>query len=188
MDWISELYRIIKAISYGGTSRKLTTQLIAALDQTVTPTGGGGGGGSLQSATVTITNDQIKSLPNAPWIAMVSAPAANQYILPVITSVRQDFRGAAYGNVQTGTVFADVGYIDGSSFFAFSASPLDVEGAFIDFSNLSDWFISTASQTGPSRSGLSLGFTVTNSGENFTLGNASNTLKITSYYMVVDVS
>ncbi len=40
IDWFNELYRIIKAISYGGNSKRLTAQLITALDETLTPGGG----------------------------------------------------------------------------------------------------------------------------------------------------
>lgn len=36
IDWFGELYRIIKQISYGGTSKKLTAQFIAALNGTLT--------------------------------------------------------------------------------------------------------------------------------------------------------
>ncbi len=49
IDWFSELYRIIKQISYGGVSKKLTAQLISALDETLTP-GSSPGGGSFLSA------------------------------------------------------------------------------------------------------------------------------------------
>ncbi len=37
MNWFNELYRIIKLISYGGTSKKLTAQFISALDETLSP-------------------------------------------------------------------------------------------------------------------------------------------------------
>ncbi len=41
IDWFSELYRIIKLISYGGVSKKLTAQLISALDETLSTSSGG---------------------------------------------------------------------------------------------------------------------------------------------------
>ncbi len=134
-----------------------------------------------------ITNSQILTLPNAPWFELVPAPDSDQYIIPVLTVIRQDFTGGVYGNIQEGTVFADVGYIDGDSFFAFSGSPLDVEGQMTDDSQIYQWLISSPSGIYDMHKGKALGFTITNSSENFTLGNDANSLVVQTQYSIASL-
>lgn len=97
MDWVGELYRIIKLISYGGTSRKLTNQFISALDQTVTPSGNG----SILSTTVTLTDDQIKALPDTP-VDIVPSPGAGKWISIIQHILTTHFEGGAYEGIQDG--------------------------------------------------------------------------------------
>jgi len=133
--------------------------------------------------TVTLSNDQILVIPNIP-VSIIDPPESDQVILPIIITITQDFMAGVYSNIQTGSVFAAIGYIDGDNFYAFGDG-LDVEGVFTDDSQIYEWILSNVTGTyDPGKIGKALGFKVTNANENFGGGNVANTLKVTPYYIL----
>lgn len=142
------------------------------------------------SPWVTLTNDQILACPNAPWIEFVPNLDADKYLIPLLFIAIQDFTGGIYTNLQTGTNFVGVGYIDGESFLGINQNPLDVESLLADDSQRYQWLIDV--KTGiyePGMAGKSLGFTIGNfdgeSNVDFTGGNAANSLMIRVLYLTV---
>jgi len=155
------------------------------------------GGGSLLSATVELTDAQIKALPTDP-IQIVAAPGVNKIIVPISCIVVCDTTAGAYtdltdsgfdlqvggdsvscplgattllssGEVRVGFFALPLSFVSGIATFGgqvFTADPRDVtilSNAALTI--LDNW----------------------NGGTPYGGGNAANTLKVTVYYVVVDL-
>jgi len=156
----------------GSTVKETTTQDIANL--------------GVLSATVTLTDAQIKALPTTP-IEIVAAPGANKITL--ISSIilhldwTADYTNIAGINVVGALSGTNNGYMGGLLESAGDVSGLlangqdsfaflfPVSNSYIDNGLINDAFYLKS---------------LNNSG-NYTGGNAANTLKVTVYYIVVDL-
>lgn len=167
----------------------------------ITDLGSGGGGGSqaIQSATVTLTDAQIKALPSTPF-TLVAAPGSGKLILPVDAVMSLDAQGGAYTNVTNQQMWLSYGS-GGRTISAIYDE--NTQGAFADdsavhvllgFSNsqvtsLTGTVYSTAwwsdDTGGIANAALTLG--MFNGGGDLTGGDPANSLKVTVLYAVVDL-
>lgn len=172
-------------IVQGATTVKTTTQDIADL-------------GLLQSATVELTDAQIKALPTT-GIQIVAAPGENKLLLPVAAYIRGvTAAGGAYTNI--GDIGWNLIWEDG----VFATSPL--QPSFVGGENtdmIQQFLIPNTYVSGVATfSGLAFtgdAFDSTNiinkplvlkdswNTGDYTAGNAANTLKVTVYYIIVDL-
>jgi hypothetical protein len=166
---------------------------------TANPGGSSPGGGSLLSATVTLTDAQIKALPTT-GIQLVAAPGANKYILPIAASYYLDPSGGAY----TGADDAGWSIAWQSEFWASSptvmASPLQTTSKSLGIFSLSLTPVYTAGSftgfaVGESAGGASgiidKPLTIEdkfNGISDYGGGNAANKLVVTVVYTIVDLT
>lgn len=142
-----------------------------------------GGSSLVLSETVTLTDAQIKALPTTP-IQIVAAPGANKYIkyagavlvLDVTSGVYTNLNTSAMNLLRTGqnplTVDFSGAYLeDDSNVWVYQDTSVNNDGIPVVLSELENLAIEISSQ---------------NTG-NLTGGNAANTLKVTVYYVVVDI-
>lgn len=183
-------------ISFDGVALSDATGFKAAVEAMFPNLAGGSGGSSyLVKAEVTLTNAQIKALPTTP-VEIVAAQGSGKVIVPVIATAYINTSGGAY----TGVTDASIVLIDNNSDYLSSVtkiqSPLGSPAA--NFIIIPCPYMSTGSAT---FSGITI------SDQNFSLpdnqslsikddwgglsnyggGNAANTLKVTVYYLVVDL-
>jgi len=158
----------------------------------------GGGGGSVLSATVELTDAQIKTLPTTP-VELVAAQGSGKAIIPISCIAISDFSGGAYTNI-TGASWqlaVDGDNPIGSPFDAFAALG-DVGNIYVCQIACNDFYTGAGDFAGSS---ITYPVTVKSSYDNkelnlvdafggvtnYTGGNAANTLKVTVYYVVVDL-
>lgn len=84
---------------------------LAALYPEVRSGGGGGGSGSLLTAEIPLTNDDIKALGNGEGTSMVvvSAPAADKFLVLIAALVVIDASANPYGNIDGPNLFVSAG-------------------------------------------------------------------------------
>lgn len=155
------------------------------------------GGGLLLSATVTLTDAQIKALPTT-GIQLVAAPGANKINMVVSANWVLDLT-SSYTGVDDASpqLVYDAGfYISGAfnasvplgesagQYFGQFQIPFIADGA----GNFAGWPVTTyvGVTSGITNKAIRL-FDDFNSPSNYTGGNAANTLKITVYYITVDL-
>jgi len=155
-----------------------------------------GGGSSYLSATVTLTDAQIKALPTTP-VEIVAAPGANKLIFVIRNVIgKLNDSGGAYGNSDNtagsyvtlayGSAYDDdatYNYPDVTSFIN-SLSSFGNDGII----TLSPYSADTFQNILPGAVNNGLFLHIGNNGlGNLTGGNAANTLKVTVYYVIVDL-
>lgn len=137
----------------------------------------------LQVAEVTLTDAQIKALPTTP-IQIVATPGAGKYIKYLGSALVLDVTAGIYTNLNTSsmnirrvgqnplTVDFSGSYLeDNSNIWVYQDTSVNDDGVPVPIAELENLAIEISSQ---------------NTG-NLTGGNAANTLKITVYYIVVDL-
>lgn len=161
---------------------------------------GGGSSSYVLKSSVTLTDADIKALPTTQF-EIVAAPGIGKMIMPLRTFSVGDFRGGGYTNLgntagmvvrvvlgsgtsvtasnQEGWIFGD--NTDVWTFFNDPTYWLDTVP--VNNQTLSDGGYSLSDlENQPLKLRLDTEF-----GTDFTGGNAANTLKITAYYVVVDL-
>lgn len=175
--------------------RYLTEEIIKYLQ--ANPGGGSPGGGSLLSATVTLTDEQIKALPTTP-IQLVAAPGAGKFILPISCVAVLNLQPAGqYTDADNASWTIITQAQDYVSAVANSNIALIGIGDIVVFSfpflNTGAGTFAGITHTAPEYSSADIEnealyiADVWNGVTNYTGGNASNTLKVTMYYVVVDL-
>jgi hypothetical protein len=155
-----------------------------------------GGGVPIQSATVTLTDAQIKALPTT-GVEIVAAPGVGKYILPIRMIWDLDNTNGAYTNLDSGVCTSYDAVGSGSFLQRYNENS---EGVFADPLIWNFQFIQASSvvatQTKPllniteliSNQPFEIGFLNGNpSVGNFTGGNEDNTLKVQLWYIIVDL-
>jgi len=154
--------------------KETTTQAIADL----------GGGSSYLSATVTLTDAQIKALPSGN-VEIIAAPGTGKYLYVNQVAFALNIVGA-YTNVtinippQLWYKTSEVGIVD-STLDDFAFTTPDKYGTLLN-TYPQGYFASADIEN----RAIELNISNTGAG-NFTGGNAANTLKVTVYYVVVDL-
>jgi len=150
--------------------------------------GGGGGDSLILSATVTFTDAQIKAFPSN-YLQVVAAPGAGKYIMPVYATFKLDGTAGAYSNVNANNVFQ---FKRGTDYVPYTGEAnLIYSWMWEDNSDVWVGFI-MAFDTGYEDIGslenknISVGIDNISTGD-FTEGNAANTLKVTLYYIEVEL-
>lgn len=144
---------------------------------------GSPGGSSYLSATVTLTDAQIKALPTTP-IEIIAAQGEGKAIL-VINGILKFTNIADYGNVGANALI-----LQGNS------TPFNLKQLKFEYVGLADSEPITYSITTPSGDSnyatpnmfdnIGIAIASQNTGD-FTDGDSGNTLKVTVYYVVVDL-
>jgi len=159
------------------------------------------GGSSYLSSTVTLTDAQIKALPTTPSDDIIPVPGANKLLVPVMAVISSNIV-ADYTNISATYCEIGITYNGG----AYMLQPLiDTSApsttnqltnlltgagciyriAMSDNSIVNDAVVEGAVSLGQANSAIRLeGYS---DDGNFTGGNAANTLKVTVYYVVVDL-
>lgn len=194
--------QIQEMITNKGDVREIINQLADYIQ--ANPGGAPGGDQLLQSATVTLTDAQIKALPTTE-VEIVAAPGADKMIYPVyfiaiITTAAggeyTNISADAYINLETDTGHYGIitgnhaGVLNGVSRSLGTADNvgLVLAGPMQNgyYSSNFGALIPDDTQTIISLGNKALRLNMVNSG-NLTGGNAANTLKVTVYYTVVDL-
>lgn len=154
----------------------------------------GGGTSLVLSATVELTDAQIKALPSE-RVEIVPAPATGKALLYITSFFQINTSAGAYTNVDA----------DGRIYIDYGGELASLPAILPSGANLRTWVLPPASQFGQNPSVLStfnsvniarstgidetpLYIKIDNNGAgDFTGGNAANTLKVTVYYVVVDL-
>lgn len=154
-------------------------------------------GGSLLSATVTLTDAQIKALPTTP-IEVVAAPGAGKIVIPTQAVLYFDFT-AQYTNIN---VAAYLGVLQNGSSGLLSLLNEAIGSGVSTFLQYGEDAVATLTQprilqssaiaghVNPASDMVNTSLRVeafNDTDGNFTGGNAANTIKVTVYYIVVDV-
>ena len=155
----------------------------------------GGSGAGLVTARTRLTNAQLLAIPTT-TVVVAPAPGAGQLIRFVYGWVEKDFSGGAYTNIVSGTMY----------FVYDTVSEFDTASVALDATGVSSWLTNTnlrqmsfapiaSSAAGggviaPAPSGAdlrntNLGFTIDNSGQDFTGGDAANYMIVSALYLVV---
>jgi hypothetical protein len=145
-------------------------------------------GASIQSATVTLTDAQIKALPTT-YIEVVAAPGIRKMLVLQSALIQFYISGGNYTNVDIGS-YLIIGYgdwaVDASSIVLFSGSENNLFSVLTTAQDgdLTAGYLTAGNNT--LQENIALKVISSNSG-NFTGGNPANTLKVTVYYVVVDL-
>ena len=155
------------------------------------------GGSSYLVAEVELDNDQIKALPTTA-IILTPTPAIDKLFIPIVTYIKTNTANGIYGNVDNdaviaigpgsilGTVLDMISYIKLSGIIT-NTSPKFMVGGLIGNIQANAYEATEQYSSTISLAGLPLVAQVYNIGGDFTDGNAANTLKVTVYYVVVDL-
>lgn len=187
----------ITSISFAGVACDSLDDFQTGIESMFTGYAGGGGSSYLQMATVTLTDAQIKALPTTP-VQVVAAPGVGKIIRPVLTTILLNNTGGAYTNVVDASLVLRLGT-------TWVSGVMLMETALLATAQNSWVFQIPALASG---SGTFAGEFVTvlqgntlsgqenqtlnikddyAGGSDYTGGNAANTLKVTVYYVVVDL-
>jgi hypothetical protein len=158
--------------------------------------GGDGGGGDVNyiwQATVLLTDAQIKALPTTP-VTLAAAPGANRLIRPLESTWIADTSAGVYTNLSANiSLRYDVGTLTAAVFDENYHGALS--GAFLSVISLGPLsYVNNSAVIGNLEGGLALGLNgaltlyATNTAGNFTGGHASNTLRVTAPYLVIDTT
>ena len=175
--------------------RYLTEEIIKYLG--ANPPGSPGGDSLVLSATVELTDAQIKALPTT-GIEIVAAQGSGKIIVPVsctiVTNIVTDGYDNQSADIKVGIPIAGSNTLNSGSWVVFDADGYGVFGSQGEkyYFNLQIGQNLDDGQTQPSDFGsnadnVALKIKVTNALGNLTGGNAANTLKVTVYYTVVDL-
>lgn len=140
------------------------------------------GGSGLETATVTLTDAQIKALPTTP-VQVIAAPGTGKYYKIFGAQIITDTSAAAYTNV-TASDLIKIGLSD--SFQAFSCTNGILEEEDIFYSDLTPYAGADISPLSNTENNAIFIYS-NNGGGNYTGGNAANTLKAVVYYIIVDL-
>ncbi len=159
----------------------------------------GGGSDLLQTATVTLTDDQIKALPTTP-VELVPNPGANKLLMLVQALMITDTAAGAYTNIDASAYVALTYDNNAISFSTYIAEEVGagVTTVLGSESNLmlvfrhankpdASWYEIATVIGVQSNENIALGMGNGSSG-NLTGGDSGNTLSVIVYYTVVDVS
>lgn len=150
---------------------------------------------TLLSTQITINNDNFKTLPST-YIEVVAAPGAGKIILPISGYFTLDTSAGAYTNLESNSASLVLTYGDweyeASNYipmpsnaeinFALFGKP-GVTNQILDLPLYTNWVF--APQSGVSNQPIKV--VAYNNNGDFTGGHASNTLKVTLYYVVADL-
>lgn len=162
---------------------------------------GGGGGGEVSTATITLDNDQIKTLPTIP-VEIVPAPGAG-YILCLTRAIYiSNFAAGAYSGIDTDISYLVLGTSALNEFSSYvvnySTDSLTTLTSFLGSTTpkINDVIVSSLIVEGlgsyngvanlSTRENTNIALFALN-GANFTGGNAANTLKVQVWYTVAEV-
>lgn len=150
-------------------------------------------------ATVTLTDAQIKALPTTP-ITVLAAPGANKIVFPLAAWYRlewhadySDINGACALHLKVGTsevlipIDNSLGFMTVNNLLADGESASAWVGSYHGTDIVSGNPYGVSGYTDGDIVNKSILFSATNGGSDFTGGHASNTLKVTVYYMIVDL-
>lgn len=147
----------------------------------------GGGGSSYLVASVELTDAQIKALPTT-YIEVVPAQGAGKLIVVQCVLIEFYF-SVTYTNV-TGGSYLICGYgnwdVDASSIVLFVGSANNVFSVLTSAQDGDSAAEYLSASRNTLQDNVALKIISSNTGD-FTEGNAANTLKVTVYYVVVDV-
>jgi hypothetical protein len=152
--------------------------------------GGGGGGDSLiQTATVTITDAQTKSLPTTP-VQIVAAPGTGKRLILFTAQLIINNTAGVYSNVDAGFYFFFTAGQESAS-IRNEAGWILTDGSepglatFVTFLALSSGVLNGDSDYASGYDNGSIMLKASNAAAgNLTGGNAANTIKATVYYIV----
>lgn len=146
-------------------------------------------GALIWTATITLTNSQIITLPTVP-ITIVAAPGDGRFLIPICTVFKKSFIGA-YSN-ETGFCAAYLQYSDttqattlvlGTAFAAADSFCFAVSIG-VTVPDQTATFIGVLGYSQPSNNSPLQVAAATDNGLNFGGGNSANSLRVTVWYAV----
>lgn len=144
---------------------------------------------ALKSATVTLTDAQIKTLPTAP-VQVVAAAGAGKVLFPVQWFMLADFQGGAYGNLDAAVSGPNLGWSNVEDAERFPvADSVNILTTVANKVGLYQSVFANAWDNITDFENTDLNLTIDNGATgNLTGGNAANTLRITVYYLEVSLA
>lgn len=173
---------LITDIDFDGTPMAAQTDFKTNIETMFPGLAGGGAGGGLLSATVTLTDAQIKALPTTP-VQVLAAPGAGKYYKIFGAQIITDTSAAAYTNVSASGLIT-VQLSDSNQNFSCNNGILEEQDVFYgDLAPDTSLNVSPLSNT----ENNAINISSVNSGGDYTGGNAANTLEVVVYYIIVDL-